>query len=59
MQYIDHTRPQSRASRNETTSSHSTYRMAEHNRYAAHNHNSKGFEVRLDFAEKYFIESDQ
>ena len=33
--------------------------MAKHNRYAAHNHNSKGFEVRLDFAEKDFIESDQ
>ena len=29
------------------------------NRYAVHNHKLKGFRVRLDFAEKDFIELDQ
>ena len=31
-----------------TTSSHSTHRMAEHNGYATHKPQLKGFEVRLD-----------
>ena len=30
-----------------TTSSDSTHRMAKHNRYAAHNHNSKDLEYEL------------
>ena len=34
--------------------------MANHNRYAVHNQSQlKGFRVRLDFAEKDFIELDQ
>ena len=41
MQYIDYTQPQKRASKDQTTSSHSTYRMAKHNQYAAHKPDSK------------------
>ena len=40
------------------TPSHSTYGMAKHNQHAAHNHNSKGFGVQLDIAEKDFIEPE-
>ena len=47
MQYIDHTRPRRRESGNYTTPSYSIYGMAKHNRYAAHNHNSKSLKYDL------------
>ena len=44
---MDHTQSRRRASRIKTTPSHSIHRMAEHNRYAAHNHNSKDLKYDL------------
>ena len=44
MQYIDHTQLQRRTSKDQTTPSHSTYRMANQNQYAAHNHDSNDLE---------------
>ena len=47
MQYIDHTQSRRRASETKTTPSHSIHRVAERNRYAAHNHNSKDLKYDL------------
>ena len=60
MQYIDqNTTPRDETSKDKNDPHYTRERMTNHNRYATHNHKLKGFRVRLDFAEKDFIELDQ
>ena len=47
MQYIDHTQQQRRTSKRLDDPSHSSERMAKHNRHAVHNHDSKDLEYDL------------
>ena len=47
MQYKDHTQLQRRTSKDWTIPSHSTYRLAKHNRHATHNHDSKDLEYDM------------